>query len=69
MKIGMNSMQNPRNPQNTKYISGYAPGDHAGTAESWITEWYLRGKKVIYQYKISFIMTEWSYYDINMMER
>jgi len=26
-------MQNPRNPQNLKILSGYAPDDHAETAE------------------------------------
>jgi len=26
MEIGPNSMQNPRNPQNTKFLNGYASG-------------------------------------------
>ena len=34
MKIGPNSMQNLRNPQDTKFLSGYAPGDKAETAET-----------------------------------
>jgi len=33
MKIGQNSIQNTQNPQDTKFLSGYAPGDHTGTAE------------------------------------
>ena len=34
MKIGPNSMQNPWNPQNTKFLSAYAPFDHAETVET-----------------------------------
>jgi len=33
MKIGPNSMQNSRKPQDMKFLSCYNPSDHAGTAE------------------------------------